>query len=471
MFELKKEMQRKRGSHYIIAAPRGHAKSTIITFIFTIHAIVYETERYIVVCSNTDTQATERVQEIRDALDDNKAIKRIFGALKNKKKWNQDDFTTTTGIRVMARSVGSELRGTRHKSDRPTLFIFDDLENSKTIYSPAIRMQTEGWFESAPMKAGAKGGEFATNFLMVGTVLHRQGLMAKKLQSPLWQRRFYQAVLSWPERNDLWDQWRQIITDRSLGDLRSIEARAFYEANEEEMMRGVKTLWEAWDPFYDLMLSIIDGGMAAFNAEKQNNPHDPDAQMFRMDQAKTFRIIDNKIIERVDNKFLMLSDLTKFAFLDPTLANTAGSDYAAITVLGVHEATQDQYVLDAWLSRLPPSEQIKKLFELHRIWNFREVGFESNLFQSLLKPLIDAEGEQQGMRLPARGVQHFRVKEPRIGSMEPTVANGWLLFNEALRHTEFWNQWELFPYADQDDGPDSTQGAQELAGVSRLVAA
>lgn len=472
MFELKRSLDEERNQFWCIAAPRGNAKSVIITMIFTIHAICYKTEKYIVICSNVGGQAKERTMEIRTELEENPTLKRVYGDMTTK-HWNQEDFKTRNGVRVVAKSAGSEIRGTRNRADRPTLFIFDDLENSDTIRSVALRNRTKTWFDTAPMKAGWSEGPYATNFLLVGTVLHQQSLMADKLKSARWKSRRYKAVKAWPTNANLWDDWKKIITDRRLGDERFAKAKQFHLDNYDDMMEGVEVLWPEGDGFYNLMLQIIDGGMAAFNAEKQNDPHDPDAQLFEMEKAKTFKIREHegvRFLERSDGYIVKLSDLKIYGFLDPTLANTSGSDYASIVVMGVDQF-RDQYVLDVWMQKMPPSRQIVAMYDLHVKWNFYQVGFENTLFQALLEPMFKKEADRRGVRLPVTGVPHYQSKEERVASMEPDIANGWLLFNEDLIDTEYWNQMSLFPTGNNDDGPDATQGCQELAGTSRLSAA
>lgn len=491
-FALKVELELNRNQYWILAAPRGNAKSTIITLFWVIHAIVYKTERFIVVVSNTAEQAIERTVEIRDHLEDNEKLRRVFGSFINRKKWNQNDFTASNGVRVMAKSVGSEIRGTRNKADRPSMFIFDDLESQETINSPAVRNKTRVWFDTAAMKAGYSSGPWATNFVFIGTLLHKQSLMSIKVNSPRWKSRIYKAIKSWSTRQDLWDLWKDIIIDRSRGDSRFDEAEAFYYANEEEMMQGVEVLWQDGESYYQLQLQLIDGGRSAFNSEKQNDPRDPDSQLFVMDEARTFDLmkksftgtnemeqvngreifLDRRIyyLYRSDGKTVMLSDLKIFGFLDPAMAKRLKSDFAGIVVVGIESETKDAYVLDAWLDKVPPSKQVKKIFDLHSKWKFEKFGFEDNVFQALLAETFEKEAALRSTVLQVEGISHYKNKEDRISSMEPDLANGWLLFNSSLRNTEYWDQFELFPTGTHDDGPDATQACLEVAGVSRMVA-
>ena len=63
--------------------------------------------------------------------------------------------------------------------------------------------------------------------------------------------RSFPAILKWSEREDLWQEWREIrqVDEEEASD----KAREFYEQNKEEMLRGTKTLWPSHFPYIDLM--------------------------------------------------------------------------------------------------------------------------------------------------------------------------------------------------------------------------
>ena len=62
----------------ITLAPRGAAKTTLMTLIFPLHALLYQTERYIVILSATQRQATRRLENIRHELMTNPLLRRTF---------------------------------------------------------------------------------------------------------------------------------------------------------------------------------------------------------------------------------------------------------------------------------------------------------------------------------------------------------------------------------------------------------
>lgn len=85
--------------------------------------------------------------------------------------------------------------------------------------------------------------------------------------------------------------------------------------------------------------------------------------------------------------------------------------------------------------------------------------YESNLGQSLLKPLYQSAQEKlpETQLLRLVGVSQYTNKFERISSLEPSITYGHLLFSTAL-NPRLIQQLILFPTG-HDDGPDALQGA------------
>src|SRR5690606_41290868 len=53
----------------------------------------------------------------------------------------------------------------------------------------------------------------------------------------------YRAIIKPPEREDLWEECRQIYQDYDNPN-REEDAKAFYETNKEEMEKGAVLIWQ-----------------------------------------------------------------------------------------------------------------------------------------------------------------------------------------------------------------------------------
>lgn len=247
--------------------------------------------------------------------------------------------------------------------------------------------KTRQWFEKDVLKLGVPGG--GTNITLIGTCLHPESLLSELLRSPGWDAQKYQSVLTWSKQSVLWDTWKELYTNLS-NPQRALTASQFYTQHETEMIAGTEVLWPEAEPYLFLMQMRVNEGIASFNSEKQNDPHDPNRQVFDMTLARRFSILldpsgDIRGFKHESGKVVHADELTDMvAFHDPALGEGLAHDYSAIVVVA-----QDRdgylYCLDAWIEKAKPEKQIRQAFQLHTTWQFNRLYLEDNNFQGLLK--------------------------------------------------------------------------------------
>ncbi len=452
----------RRGRRDVIAAPRGHAKTTFKVLFKALHAIVYGYEPFILILGHSASEAQGKVQNILDELQGNPLLIEAFGALAPPLKYrSRKGFVTQNGIRVLAKSKGQQVRGLIHGQYRPSLILCDDIESLDGTLTPEQRNKTRDWFFKDVLKCGQVDG--STNFTVIGTCLHPESLLSELLQSPGWKSRKYQAVERFSENESLWESWKGIYTDLSNPN-RQEEAQAFFNANQEAMLMGTQVLWPQGETYYQLMQMRINEGQASFYSEKQNEPLDPERQLFDMSRAKRFRMTEEGLLwlDGSEKQMPWASLQRVIAFHDPALGKKPGQhtepDFAAVVVVG-QDTNGYLYTLDCYLEKATPAVQIAKALEMHRKWDFEMLFLEENHFQQLLKPLylqaIEESAGSTGLRVV--GVHQHLNKYQRISTLEPDISNGYLLFSEAI-HPRLMDQLTLFPTS-YDDGPDALQGA------------
>src|SRR6185437_11827605 len=74
-----------------IAAPREHAKSTIVSVIFVLYCICYKLRRFIVLISDTQDQAALQMAAVKAELEFNDKLRDDFGDLVGRDAWNVND--------------------------------------------------------------------------------------------------------------------------------------------------------------------------------------------------------------------------------------------------------------------------------------------------------------------------------------------------------------------------------------------
>ena len=147
------------------AAPRGHAKSTVMSLKNALHAALYGYKRYILLVSDTETQAVGFLDAIKSELEENPRILRDFGEQPGKKTWKTSSILLANGCRIDAVGSGQKLRGRRNHERRPDLILCDDIENDEGVRTAEQRDKLAAWF----YKAVCKSGDRYTDILMIGT--------------------------------------------------------------------------------------------------------------------------------------------------------------------------------------------------------------------------------------------------------------------------------------------------------------
>ena len=447
-----KMISRLPGTRRAVAAPRGHAKSTNLTFKGTMHSTLYGYKHYPIIISDSSEQAEGFLDNIRVEFEENTAILEDFGVLAGS-VWRSNVLLTKTNIKIEAIGSGKKIRGRKHRNWRPDLIILDDVENDENVRTPEQRKKLKDWFD----KAVSKCGDDYTDIIYIGTLLHYDSLLAKTLTNPAYRSIKYKAVIQFSQADDLWQQWETIFTDLSNDD-RESEALAFFQAHKEAMLEGTQVLWEEKLSYYDLMVMRVSEGEASFNSEEQNEPINPDDCLF---MEEWFDYYNEAEVNFGDPAFDF------FGFIDPSLGKTKRSDFSAIVTLAKHKGSGYMYVVDADIERRHPDWIIADVLAKER-WlrasfghGYRKLGAETNQFQWFLKEELAKASAKAGLYLPIEEVQQTSDKVMRIQTLQPDVKNKYIKFNR--RHKRLLEQLTQFPMGAHDDGPDALEGARSIA--------
>lgn len=220
------------GDNAVIAAPRGHAKSTLLALAFPLFRAACWKEPFTLLISDTADQAGDRTSDIYAELLDNIELTTVYPHLAlpeakdyqtQRVKKSTREFVTVGGIRMTSAGAGKSLRGLREREDRPTLIIADDLENDESVLTEYQREKIYSWFHRALLNLPGPEG---ARILVIGNILHQEALMAKLLKpdkADEWTQRIYRAIL--PDGSPLWPAYWSL--DRLEARRRQIGSRAF----------------------------------------------------------------------------------------------------------------------------------------------------------------------------------------------------------------------------------------------------
>ena len=462
IFSLLKEITVKRNARVAIAAPRGHAKSTIIALAYPLWCVLYGKESFVLIVSNTSDQAVLRLNDIKKQLETNPLFLSDFPEVCRSKKqapWRSNRILLANGAMISAYGAEQQLRGVKKGKDRPGLIICDDLENLEQVREEQQREKLRLWFTGTLMNAGHP----ATNFVVTGNVLHYDSLLANLLDplcNPGWIAKKYKAIEKFSDRPELWQQWSSIF--RGLSEFEEETgpeaAKAYFEANCNTMLEGTQVLWPQRDDYHSLMAMLERDGTVTFYREQQNEPLDPDACIFR---EENFHYWDHKY----ENSPQLIQSLGKdarfSAACDPSLGKGKSGDYSAIIVIAKDKRDSVHYVIAADIARRTPDQTIEKIIEYCRIYPIARFAFEKNQFQEIMLDNLTRRAQDVGVRFNSRPINSKTNKQARIAGLEALVTQGLIVFSR--RHQILLEQLRQFPLGKHDDGPDALEMAIQVA--------
>lgn len=404
-----------RSERFAGAAPREHAKSTVVGFAKPIHSIVYNLRRFIILIRDSNDVARQALDDIRQELESNERILEDFGDLIGSRKWAEDEFVTSNGVKVLGRGRGQTMRGLRYKQHRPDLVIADDLEDDESVDSRVQRDKLERWILRAVLGAIGPAG----SFFMIGTVIHHDSVLVRFLKrSNVFQTRVWRAVQD-----------------------------------------NGKPLWPARWPLKRLEAKKLELGARHFATEFMNDPANEEDAIFSPSGWRRFEDADVAGV-RMD----------KVAAIDPAIGLKQKNDDTGLAVVGGNDGRY--YVMKLRLKKLKIQQQVDLVFATCREEpGLLKFGFETVAYQDALKQLVEEESRKLNLQVPAVAVDDISSdKIRRIGRLAPLVEQGLILFPSPK--SAYWSpdvekcleQFEALGVSANadDDGPDAVERAISL---------
>ncbi|AIK14256.1 hypothetical protein GZ59_24590 [Pectobacterium atrosepticum] len=432
-----------KGENDAIAAPRGEAKSTLVSQLFSIWCIVCGFKHYLVIVMDSIDQAYPMLEAIKAELAFNPRVEMDFPEVAGGGRvWQAGTIVTRNDIKVQVAGSGKKLRGLRHGPYRPDLVVLDDIENDEQVRSPEQRDKLDNWLKKTILPLGGAGAKF--DVIYIGTILHYDSVLSRTLKNPLWKAARFKAVIQWPVNLSLWEEWEEILRNNdSNGEWM---ASAFYQNHKLEMDDGAVVSWSA-RPILTLMLIRARDGHSTFDSEYQNDPVSGEDAPF----AHCINFWINRL-----NEWIF------FGACDPSLGKAGASrDPSALLVGGFNRHTGILDVVEAAIRKRLPDKIISDVIELQRIYACLVWSIESVQFQEFLRTELVKRSAAVGIPVPARAVQPHSDKLLRIESLQPHMANGLIRLHPS--QSTLIDQLRHFPMADHDDGPDALHMLWALA--------
>lgn len=438
-----------------IAAPRGFSKSTVTDTVYLAHRVLYARSHFVLLISDTYTQATMLLDGLKSELESNEAIRWIFGDVRGE-LWSTEGLTVNgygrdelrEAVRIIPRGAGMKVRGLRFKQYRPDLIIVDDLENDELVESAERREKLYNWFTRALMPAMAKD---VGRIIMVGTTLHREALLSKILRKEGmfsgWKTHRYQGIQAdgtslWPER---------------------------FSIDYLTAMRD--------DPQHEMYLGPI-----SFSQEIQNEPISDVDQIIRpewlqsryslLDSVSAYqRLTRARTYDSALHAWLTTTFSSIIGHIDPAISEKETADWWAMITIGITRACPlcegnpagHVMILDYLRFReADPEKQANMIGEQFLTWRHDRLKLEAVAYQAGLYQLTRRIAQRKGVNLPIVPWKPDRSKRRRAIMQAGMFAGGMVhLRSDHPLCGPFIEEIVQFPQGEHDDMFDAYLGAAE----------
>ncbi|MEA2037473.1 MAG: hypothetical protein U9O94_08235, partial [Nanoarchaeota archaeon] len=397
----------------LLMLPRGFSKTTLSNGV-VIWLICFQEKKFITYLSETQRHANAQIGNIKKQLEENNDVKFLFGELKPEmrsgKSWREDFFETVTGVFVMARGRGGQIRGSNQNAQRPDFILFDDVEDKESVATPEQREKTLDWMLGDVMPALPEMDDTAS-LLGLGTLLHNEAMLQK-----LKEDNEFTSVIFGALDLDGEPLWADMMS------LDKIEKRKHKYAKY--------------------------GKLHLFYMEYFNTLHNDDIAIF----PDKFIQYLKKDLKEIPHRALVI---------DPAISDKKGSDFCGFAVVGMG-VDGFIHILDTYAKKgMTPREQVNKYFELSLKWNVTEHGIETIAYQKALMFLIKEEMFRRNTYFEIKDIKSHRIdKNTRIkGILQPRYAAGYVFHRRVFPELEV--QLHDFPNG-KKDLPDAVAMAISL---------
>jgi predicted phage terminase large subunit-like protein len=415
-----------------IAAPRYHAKSTAVTHAYTLASVLFRESRYVLIVSDTVSQAIQFLGDIKKELLDNEDLRSLF-SIKNGPfpKDTEDDLIVEMDdgytFRIQAKGSEQKLRGLKWANLRPDLIIGDDMENDEIVMNKDRRMKFKRWFYGALIPCVSSSGKIR----IVGTILHLDSLLENLMpNSQLTTHRGVKDLV----REDLKEYSRNILP------WKSVKYRAHTDDFETLLWPEMKTA----EQFKMLKDDYVRQGLAdIYSQEMLNIPLDISDTFFKRTDFVAMKPEEQK------------KNLVYYATCDLAVSQSQRADYSAFVVGGMDEDGK-LYCKHVIKERMDALEIVDTILMIQKIYKPVLFGLEQGTIQKAIGPYLNEEMLKRGEFINTVLLKPSGDKLTRARSIQARMRSGACRFDkEADWYQNFEDELLRFPRDKHDDQVDA----------------
>lgn len=419
-----------------IAAPRGHGKSTATSHAYALAAALFRDRQFILLVSDTETQAINFLNDIKQELKDNEDLIDLFGVKGFKKETETDiivEFNDGYCFRILVRGAEQRVRGLKWNQMRPDLILCDDLENEEAVANKDRREKFRRWFNGALLPCRAKHGIVR----IVGTVMHLDSLLNRLLPEDSAKTSVIEPLKTYSTlRKPTWKAVRYRAHNEDFSQILWPEMydREFFESKKDDL--------------------TLQGIPEIYAQEYLNYPIDESTAYFK---RSDFIEISQKDLEDIKER---KKNYNYYVGCDLAVSTKERSDYSVFVVAAVDDRGLLN-IVDIRKGRWDSLQTIDEFFAIQSRYNPQWFAIEKGTITSSIGPILRAEmlSRNQFISFAGPGGHGFTAnkdKQTRARSIQARLRAGGIKFDKtAYWYPEFEDEMVRFPKARHDDQVDA----------------
>ena len=415
-----------------IAAPRYHAKSTAVTHAYTLASVLFRESRYVLIVSDTVSQAIQFLGDIKKELLDNDDLRSLFSIKSGPfPKDTEDDLIVEMEdgytFRIQAKGSEQKLRGLKWANLRPDLVIGDDMENDEIVMNKDRRMKFKRWFYGALIPCVSSSGKIR----IVGTILHLDSLLENLMPtSQLATHRGFKDLI----QEDLKEYSRNILPWKSIK----------YRAHTDDFKKLLWPEMKTEEQFRLLKDDYVRQGLAdIYSQEMLNIPLDISDTFFKKVDFVPMKPEDQK------KKFVY------YAACDLAVSQSQRADYSAFVVGGMDEEGR-LYCKHVIKERMDALEIVDTILMIQKIYKPVLFGLEQGTIQKAIGPYLNEAMLKRNEFINTVLLKPSGDKLTRARSIQARMRSGACRFDkEADWYQPFEDELLRFPRDKHDDQVDA----------------
>lgn len=418
-----------KASFVAIAAPRGHAKSTVVTHAYTLACLLFRERSYAIIVSETVSQSVQFLGDIKKELLDNDDLRELFG-IGELLKDTEDDLICRMEdghiFRVQAKGAEQKVRGLKWKAKRPDLIICDDLEGDECVMNKERRDKFKRWFNGALLPCRSTNGIVR----VVGTILHLDSLLEGLMPERQVGHSRLKSIVNEPLM-----QYTTIKTP-----WKSIKFRAHTEDFSHILW---KEKWSKEKLLEERARYTAQGLGDVYSQEYLNVPLDESNTFFRRSDFLPIREEDKKL------------SLNYYITADLAVSQKERADYSVFAVAGMDDSGR-LHCKNVIRDRMDAQQIVDTILTLQKLYKPSLFGIEAGMIQKSIGPFLNREMLQTGIFVPLQLLKPSVDKITRARSMQARMrANACKFDKEAEWYSAFEEELMRFPRDRHDDQVDA----------------